>query len=99
MAIIPLRQPNIQRRESILKAIAEYDSLGRERFLERYGFGPAQSYFLVHGGKRYDSKTIVGVAYGYENPSHGRLKSQEFNGGRDTVQDCLERLGFEVEVE
>jgi len=89
----------IQHRESILKAIREYDSLGRDRFLQRYGFGPSKSYFLVHGGKRYDSKAIVGVAYGYENPSHGPLKSQEFSGGRETVKPCLESLGFEVQDE
>jgi hypothetical protein len=93
------QMPPVRHRESILKAIAEYDSLGRDRFLQRYGFGPAKSYFLVHGGKRYDSKAIVGVAYGYENPSHGPLKSQEFSGGRETVKPCLESLGFEVQDE
>ncbi|MHB1560361.1 MAG: hypothetical protein ACYC61_23160 [Isosphaeraceae bacterium] len=94
----PSEMPPVHHPESILKAIEEFDLLGRDQFLERYGFGPAKRYFLVHGGKTYDSKAIVGVAYGYENPPHGPLKSQEFNGGRDTVQDCLERLGFEVEV-
>jgi hypothetical protein len=47
-------------RSAVLQAIAEYDQLGRESFLARYGFGPARSYFLLHNGKRYDSKAIAG---------------------------------------
>jgi hypothetical protein len=93
-----LPMPKIQHRESILSAIEEYETLGRDRFLRRYGFGPAQSYFLVHGGKWYDSKAIVGAAFGYENPSHGPLKSHKFSGGRLTVKRWLEELGFEVQV-
>ena len=27
----------------ILQAVAEYDRIGRDRFLEKYGFGPARS--------------------------------------------------------
>jgi hypothetical protein len=90
--------PKIKHRESILRAIKEYETLGRDRFLERYGFRPARSYFLVHGGKFYDSKAIVGVAFGYENPSHGPLKSPEFDGGRWAVKKWLEELGFEVRI-
>lgn len=60
----------IRHRESVLKAMEEFDALGREVFLKRYGFGIAHRYFLVHGGKKYDSKAIVGVAHGFENPSH-----------------------------
>ena len=32
----------------VLKAIAEYDRLGKEAFLGRYGYGAAQQYFLSH---------------------------------------------------
>jgi hypothetical protein len=44
----------------ILQAVAEYDRLGQDRFLEKYGFGAARSYRLVVDGKTYDSKAIVG---------------------------------------
>lgn len=90
--------PKLQRRESVLKAIEAFDALGRERFLERYGFGPSRSYFLVHSGKLYDSKAMVGVAYGFENPSHGPLNSADFVGGWTTARRWLEALGFEVRV-
>ena len=56
---------DIKKRKEILDAIAEYDQLGRDRFLEKYGFGPSRSYWLVHQGKQYDSKAIIGAARGY----------------------------------
>jgi putative restriction endonuclease len=88
----------IKSRESILKAIQEFDRLGRDEFLSRYGFGKARSYFLENGGKLYDSKAIVGVAHGYEFPQLGPLKAFEFNGGDTTVKRKLEELCFTVYV-
>src|SRR5258707_9833519 len=52
-------------RHEILQAVAEYDRLGQDRFLEKYGFGAARSYRLVVDGKAYDSKAIVGAAHGF----------------------------------
>jgi hypothetical protein len=74
----------IKHRESVLKAISEFDTLGRDRFLKQYGFGPSRTYFLLHAGKEYDSKAIVAVAFGYENPSCGPLKNGDFSGIPDT---------------
>ncbi len=88
----------IRNRESILKAIEECDRLGRDGFLEHYGYGRARNYFLVHEGRQYDSKAIAGVAYGYENPTEGPMTAEDFSGGAATVQDWLEELGFEVRV-
>ena len=34
--------------EAVRQAIAEFDSLGRDSFLNTYGFGKARGYFLVH---------------------------------------------------
>ncbi|GAA3120411.1 hypothetical protein GCM10010466_09190 [Planomonospora alba] len=82
------------RREMVLDAIAEYDLLGRDAFLERYGYGPARDYFLLHQGRRYDSKAIAGVAH---RGVGGRpLRADEFSGGNATVARALIRLGFEV---
>ena len=81
-------------RASVLKALAKSDRLGRDTFLSEYGFGKARSYLLFHNGKAYDSKAIVGVAYGYQ---FGRpLKSKEFSGGKNTVVPILLKLGFKV---
>lgn len=85
-------------RETVLAAIAEYDTLGRDAFLDKYdGFQPARSYVLVHDGKRYDSKAIVGVAHGYL-PGRQPLTPAEFSGGEATVGRRLRNLGFTVQV-
>ena len=51
--------------EAVRQAIAEFDRLGRDSFLNTYGFGKARGYFLVHNGQAYDSKAIAGVAHQY----------------------------------
>jgi hypothetical protein len=82
-------------REAVLKAIEEFDRLGRADFLSKYGFKEARHYFLEHDGKRYDSKAIAGVAHGF---LEGRkpLRPSEFSGGDRTVKTTLGALGFTV---
>jgi 5-methylcytosine-specific restriction protein A len=82
-------------RHEILQAVAEYDRLGQDRFLDKYGFGTARSYRLVVDGKTYDSKAIVGAAHGFLT---GRqpLAAADFSGGAATVGRLLRGLGFEV---
>src|SRR6476646_9851534 len=87
---------SIERRDSVLAAVGEYDALGREAFLEKYGYGKAEQYYIELDGRRYDSKAIVGAAYGFEFPEHGALHPNEFSGGASTVEPLLRRLGFEV---
>lgn len=82
--------------DAVLAAIAEYDRLGQEEFLQRYGFDRARQYVLVYDGKRYDSKAIVGVAHGFL-PGRASLAADEFSGGRATVGRLLGRLGFNVD--
>jgi MoxR-like ATPase len=82
--------------QAVLAAMAEFDWLGRSAFLTKYGFGPARSYFLVHEGRRYDSKAIIGAAHGYQFPDQGPLKSSQFSGGDATVRAKLELLGFTI---
>ncbi|GII84189.1 hypothetical protein Ssi03_21790 [Sphaerisporangium siamense] len=82
------------RHEMVLSAIEEYDKLGRDAFLKVYGYGPARDYFLLHDGKRYDSKAIAGVAH---RGVDGRpLQAENFSGGNATVARALSNLGFEV---
>lgn len=94
MSLKDLTDPN-----AVLAAIAEFDALGRERFLEKYGFGEARSYFLIHNGRSYDSKAIVGVAHGLQYPEKGPLRASEFSGGFVTVRTQLKALGFTVQYE
>lgn len=87
----------ITTREPILKAIKEFDQLGRDEFLRQNGFGPAQSYWLIYDHKSYDSKAIVGVAYGFL-PNRNRLRAMDFHGG-PPVKRRLEKLSFQVNVD
>ena len=81
-------------RESVIKAIEEFDSLGREGFLLKYGFSRSRIYFLNHEGKQYDSKAIIGSAHGFQFGIP--LSASEFSGGDKTVSKKLTELGFSV---
>jgi hypothetical protein len=83
-------------REGVLEAVREYDALGQERFLDKYGFGRAREYVLVFNGREYDSKAILGAAHGFSVPQSGPLRASEFSGGEATTQTRLEALGFQV---
>lgn len=91
MSISELTEPN-----AVLKAIQEFDEIGRERFLERYDFGPSKKFYLVHQGKYYDSKAILGAAYGYQFPTRGPLPFDEFKGGDQAIHLLSDGLGFKV---
>ncbi|GIG58522.1 hypothetical protein Lfu02_28940 [Longispora fulva] len=80
--------------QDVLKAIAEFDRLGREEFLASTGFGTAREYFIEHNGQRYDSKAIVGYAHGVSQ--HVQLLPGDFTGGDKTVATLLRSLGFIV---
>jgi 5-methylcytosine-specific restriction enzyme A len=81
-------------REAVLKAITEFDAIGRDAFLAKYHFGPAKGYFIEHEGKSYDSKAITGAAHGYQ---HGlAMTGGDFSGGEATVAPLLKKLGFKV---
>jgi 5-methylcytosine-specific restriction protein B len=82
--------------DAVLKAIAEYDRVGRETFLAKYGSGPSRRYLLRHEGRLYDSKAILGAAHGHQFPDQGPLRSADFSGGLATVVKHLSSLGFEV---
>lgn len=82
-------------RQAVERALEEYDRLERAPFLEKYGFGPANTYFIRAGDRRYDSKAILGAAHGFLS-GQAALKPAEFSGGEATVARRLRELGFEV---
>ena len=85
-------------REAVGRALDEFEALGRQAFLRKYGFGEAREYFIRRGNQLYDSKAIVGAAHGFQFPHWGPLKPGDFSGGEATVQRKLEELDFEVVV-
>ena len=79
-------------RDAVENAIEECEELGREAFLKKYGYKYSRLYPLHYKGHAYDSKAIVGVAFGIQ---HGMpLKAREFSGGVATVVKVLRNLGF-----
>ncbi|MHA6720679.1 hypothetical protein ACX40Y_14665 [Sphingomonas sp. RS6] len=84
-------------RQDVLNAIAEFNASGRDAFLERYGFNGARDYFLIHEGRRYDSKAIAAVANKWAAGGGGQaLTALELSGGRTDAAKRLRELGFEV---
>ncbi|RMI13556.1 HNH endonuclease [Cellulomonas triticagri] len=77
-------------------AIDEFRMVGREAFLERYGFRKSQDYFVIADGERIDSKPVVAAAYGRQFPERGPLKARQFSGGASGAARTLRRLGFTV---
>jgi hypothetical protein len=83
---------------AVQAALDEYQRLGKTAFLRAHGVREARAY-MVRDPKTQalaDSKAIVGVALEYQYPGSGGLDAGEFSGGARTVQQVLERLGFEV---
>lgn len=79
---------------AVHSAMSTYDEMGREQFLAEYGFGPAQKYWLVHEGRYYDSKAIVGVAHLHQTGA--LLSGSDFTGGLSGAVRILKALGFGV---
>jgi hypothetical protein len=77
-------------------ALDEFDQLGREEFLAKYGFGRGRRYFVRRNGEYYDSKAIAGAAYGFQFPDRGALRNDQFQGGEHGAKARLESLGFDV---
>jgi MoxR-like ATPase len=81
---------------AVRQAVEEFDQIGRESFLSKYGYGQAKEYFLVIGEHQYDSKAVLGAAYHYQFPAQEALRNTEFSAGEATVAAQLEKLGFVV---
>ena len=82
------------RQQHILQALAEYDARGGEEFLDVYGFTPSDDCPLVHLGRSYDSRAVLGVAHRFAT---GRIATpEEVESGFDGAVAILRRRGFTV---
>jgi hypothetical protein len=80
--------------QHILQALAEYDARGGEQFLDVYGFAPSDDHPIVHNGRSYDSRAVLGVAHRFAT---GRLATpEEVESGFDGALTILRRRGFTV---
>ncbi len=74
---------------AMLKAIEEYNDLGRAKFLKKYGFSKSSKFYLIHEKRLYDTKALVSAAY--RRATGRRLAHDRFGGGAQTVA-VFERL-------
>jgi 5-methylcytosine-specific restriction enzyme B len=89
------RASDVTNPDAVLAAIAEFDEIGQEDFLAKYGFGPSREYVVRWRGRDYDSKALLGAAYVHQFPGAQPLRSGDFSGG-DETRRAFERLGFPV---
>ena len=82
--------------DAVNKAIDEFDQIGRESFLQRYGIDAARGYYVLRAGKQYDAKALLGAAHG-KLPNKQPLRADDFQGGEASAR-ILRRLGFQVET-
>ena len=64
-----------------------------------HGFGPSRRYWLIHNGREYDLKAIVGVAQKYVSDAWTRsagAADSDFSGGIWTAAAALGALGYVV---
>ena len=82
-------------RDVVLRAIGEFDELGRDAFLARYAYAASRSLWIAHEGRRYDMKAVWAAAHvapGTQVP----VPMPEANHSR-TVMRQLEALGFAID--
>jgi hypothetical protein len=89
---------DLTERAAVLAAISEYDQLGQESFLKKYGFGKSTKFILRHEGREYDSKAIAAVAFGLQFTDKEFLGSHDLHGGirpREAAGRLMD-LSFEI---
>jgi hypothetical protein len=84
---------------AIRQAMTEWDTLGKEEFLQRRHATGAARYHLVENGRSYDAKPIVQAAYAIDHPDQPALEAGDFRGDRRTIAEPLQELGFWVETD
>jgi hypothetical protein len=78
----------------VVRTLREYDRLGSDEFLAKYGFGRTLKYDLIWEMRSYPPKAILGAAY--EAATGRRLRSTDFEGGKSGAVSVLTVLGFIV---
>lgn len=82
------------KRQHVLAAIHEYDEVGQDAFLDRYGFAPSREYVLRYAENSYDSQAVLGAALGQATGTPAT--SAQFSGAKSGAAKVLRDLEFEV---
>lgn len=85
---------DVTSRAAVESAMREYDEMGRESFLTKYGFKRSTKFVVVHNRREYDSKALLAAAHGFQHPDEGPLLNN-FSGGEQTTAR-FRALGFTI---
>ena len=92
-----LRISDALTKAAILATLEEYDRLGRDGFLRRYGYARARTRWIRHRNNRYDMKPIWRAAFAHMDGGHALTPEDErYETNSDSVQRDLQHLGFEI---
>jgi hypothetical protein len=81
-------------RQHVLAAISEYDEVGQDAFLGRYGFAPSREHVVRHANQSYDSKALLGASVGYATGT--AATPAEFTSSKTAAAKVLRDLDFDV---
>jgi hypothetical protein len=81
-------------RQHVLAAIHEYDEVGQDEFLGRYGFAPTQAGVLRHANHSYDSEALLGASLRYATGT--AATSDAFSGSKTAAAKVLRNLDFDI---
>lgn len=79
---------------AIFQAIAEYDELGKEKFLSEHEFSGPYKVIVEYEGRSYPSRPIIGVAY--QIASREPLDRDKYDGAEKASRKYLVPLGFRL---
>ena len=94
-------------REAVLRAIGQFDDLGRDAFLAQYGYAASRNLWIAHEGRRYDMKAVWAAAHvapGTELPvpmpeaNHSRMVKKQLEGLGFAIDDDLADTPFVAKV-
>jgi putative restriction endonuclease len=86
---------NLTDASAVGHALAEFRRLGRQAFIDDYGFKRSRDYFVIEGGIGYDSKPVLAAAYGHQHGRKQALHYDDFSGGGPVIT-TFGRLGYRV---
>ena len=79
-------------RSAVDAAVAEFRLLGRQAFLEKYGFAESKSYFAQVDDQLIDSKPLVAAIWAHQHPGRARGKAQIRFGSPAAGRQYVARL-------
>ena len=81
-------------RDSVIKAIEQYDEIGCFNMLNKYGGKLSTRWYIHYNGKKYDQKLICRAAHSLQGLGPLPPGRGTFTAGQ--AKPKLEALGFEV---